>query len=165
MDNAFVVRRRQAQGDLGGVVNRLPERQRTGAQAVAQALAFQQLADDIGRAIGLPQVINRKDVGMVERGRGARLLLEAAQALGVSRELRWQYLDGNLAPKARVARAIDLTHSPRADRAEDFVGAERGADTSHFSPCSDGLLAWQPLFAHAYTPDQAELAMVLSLNY
>ena len=64
---------------------------------------------------------------MVQRGGGARFLLEALQALGVGRERRGQDLDGDVAPEPRIARAIDLAHPARADGGEDFIRAETGA--------------------------------------
>ena len=33
-------------------------------------------------------------------------------------------LDGHVPPDARVTGAIDLTHSPRAEGADDLVGTE-----------------------------------------
>ena len=51
MDDAFGVRRRQTAGDLLRVIKRLAHGQRTVIQLRAQLLAFQQLGDDVGRAL------------------------------------------------------------------------------------------------------------------
>ena len=64
---------------------------------------------------------------MVQDAGGARLLLEAAQPVGIGGEGRRQDLDRHLAAEARVPGAVDLSHSPRSDRREDFVGPESGA--------------------------------------
>ena len=45
---------------------------------------------------------------MIQRGGGARFLLEAMEALGISRVRGRQDFDGDVAPEARIARAIDL---------------------------------------------------------
>ena len=54
MDDALVVRGRQAAGDLYGVLDGLPDRQRAGCQPVAERLAFEQLRDDERRAVLVP---------------------------------------------------------------------------------------------------------------
>ena len=73
---------------------------------------------------------------MVERGGGARLLLEAAQAIGVGGERGGQDLDRHVAPEPRIARAIDLAHAAGAERRDDLVRAE--ADTR-----SQGHRGWK----------------------
>ena len=56
----------------------------------------------------------REQVRVIQRRHGARLLLEAAQPVGVGRELGRQRLDRDLAIEPRVARPPDLTHSTGA---------------------------------------------------
>ena len=56
------------------------------ADPLAQRLAFEQLGDHVGRALVGPDVVDLEDVRVVEQAGGARLLLEAAQAVGVGRE-------------------------------------------------------------------------------
>ena len=63
-------------------------------------------------------------LGWLRTPGGLRLLLEAAQAIGVLRERRGQDLDRDLAPEPRILRAVDLAHAAGADLAEDLVGAE-----------------------------------------
>ena len=66
-------------------------------------------------------VVDGQDVRVVQRRRGARLLLEAAEPLGIGGERRREHLDRDLALEPRVARAIDLAHPPRPDRRKDLV--------------------------------------------
>jgi hypothetical protein len=77
-------------------------------------------------------------VGVVEPAGGARLELEAAEAVGVASELRRQNLDRHVAPQPRVARAEDFPHAADAHRREDLVGAEPRAlaDARHEGPGS-----------------------------
>jgi hypothetical protein len=49
---------------------------------------------------------------MVERGGGLGLLLEAAPPVGVLGDLWRQDFDRDLATEARVAPAVDLSHTP-----------------------------------------------------
>src|SRR5260221_4180799 len=95
-------------------------------QAILQRLALQQFAHYIMRAVLRAHVVDGEHVRMVEYACRARLLLEAAQGRGIAGEARGQNLDGDLAPDARVARAVDLAHAARAEESENFVGAEAG---------------------------------------
>ncbi len=65
---------------------------------------------------------------VIERRRGARLLLEARQPLGIGGVLLRQNLDRHLAAQARVFAEIHLAHAARAEQLEDLVRAERFAD-------------------------------------
>ncbi len=90
-------------GDVEGTL----EVERFRVQEVAQGLATHELHDDERHPVLFTDVVDRGDVGMVE-GRGQqRLLPEALATLGISRHLRWQDLDGDLAMKLRVGSAVD----------------------------------------------------------
>ena len=67
------------------VVDRLARHQGAVAEQVAQRLALQQLADDVGGAVVRAGVVDGEDVGVVQRRGGAGFLVEAAQAIGVGR--------------------------------------------------------------------------------
>ncbi len=84
MDDALLVRRGEAAGDLRGVVDapRAAENAPAG-ELGAQRLALEQLLDDVGRAVVLADVVDRGDVRVVQDAGGLRLLLEAAQAIRV----------------------------------------------------------------------------------
>ena len=68
--------RRRGPGELQGVLDGLANGQRTGVQPLAQRLAFQQLRDQIGRALVVAHVVDGQDVRVVEKAGGAGLLLE-----------------------------------------------------------------------------------------
>ena len=61
---------------------------------------------------------------MTECGHRFGFSLEPGQPVRILRECRRQYLDGDLAPEARVPCAVDLAHAARPDRADDFVGTD-----------------------------------------
>ena len=128
MDNALLVGGGEATGDLLAVVDRFARSKWTIAQAVAERLAFQQFGDYIGRAmvsanVRFTDIKDRKDVGVVEGGRGAGFLREALQAVGVGGKRRGQNLDGDVALQAGVAGAVHLAHSTCTERRLNFVGA------------------------------------------
>jgi len=92
----------------------------TSAQPIAQCFALEQLADDVRRSVRLrANVVDRHDVGVIERGCSTRFLLEAAETLDVGRELRGHDLDCDVASKASVACAIHLAHATGSDRANN----------------------------------------------
>jgi hypothetical protein len=53
-------------------------------------------------------------VGMIQAGDGFRFAFEALPANRIRRELSGENLDGDIAIKARVARAVDFAHAALA---------------------------------------------------
>ena len=125
--DALLVRRREAVRDLERVVDRLARRELAAGEDRAERLALEQLLDDVRRAVRVrPDVVDRRDVGMVQDARGLGLLLEPAQPVRVLGERGGKDLDRDLARQPRVLRPVDLSHPSRADLREDLVGAEAG---------------------------------------
>ena len=76
--------------------------------------------------------------------RDLRLATESRQALGIIRHRRQQHFDGDVAIQLDVACAIDLAHAAFAERCDDLVGAETGADSeAHFAPLRSANSAGQ----------------------
>src|SRR5208283_4359622 len=112
-------------------------RQRTGFELLTQGLAFEKLADQIGRGLircdlVLSDVVDSENVGMVERRDRARFLLKTAQAVGVFGQSLGQNLDGDVAAESGVARAVHFAHPARSERRNNFVRTElRARGQSH----------------------------------
>ncbi len=70
------------------------------------------------------QLKDHHDIGMIQRSRGARFLLETPQAVGIGGENGWQNFDCDIAPKLRIAGAIHFTHPTRTNGSGDFIGTE-----------------------------------------
>ena len=68
--------------------------------------------------------VNRHDIWMVQRGGGAGFLLEPIDTGPIGRDLRPDDLDRDVTAEPRVAGAINFAHPARAERLDDFVGAE-----------------------------------------
>ena len=64
---------------------------------------------------------------MVQRCGRVCFLLESAEAIGIGRERGGQHLDRDVAPKSRIAGAIDLAHAARADLGGNLIHPEAGA--------------------------------------
>ena len=76
---------------------------------------------------------------MVQRRGRAGFLLESLEAIEVGTECAGQYLDRNLTPEPRIARAIDLAHAAGAERRDDFVRPEARAGSEGQFPRPLGL--------------------------
>jgi hypothetical protein len=127
MHDPGAVRLGERLGDLHRDVEQPPRRQRPGREQLAQARTVDELHRDVGGAVRGADLVDRDDVGMVERGGGARLGLEAPQALGVVGERRRQHLDRDVASETRILRAVDLAHPAGAELTVDLVRPELGA--------------------------------------
>ena len=74
-----------------------------------------------------PDVVDRDDVGMIQRRGRPRFLLEPLQPLRIRRQRLRQHLDRHLARQTRVPRPVHLPHPARAERREDLVGSQASA--------------------------------------
>ena len=77
-------------------------------------------ADDVAIA----HIVDGDDIGMIQRGDGARFEFEALAAHGIVGHVGRQDLQRDVASEARIAGAIHFTHAARAEGRDDFVGAE-----------------------------------------
>ena len=139
VDDAFQVRGREPMGDLQRAVDCLARREPPACELRPERLAFEELLDDVGSPLVRADVVDRGDVGVVEDARRLRLLLEAPEAVGVGRERSRQHLDRHFAAEPRILRAVDLSHSPGADLAEDLVRTETGTGGERHRSCADSI--------------------------
>ena len=95
----------------------------TAAQATGR-LAVDELHDQEGAAVGVADVVQGDDAGMVERARGLRLAQQPRLPAGVALDLARQQLERHLAAQPLIDRAIDLAHRAAAERADDAVMRE-----------------------------------------
>ena len=131
------------------------DRQSARSHVPVEALALDQLH---GQEAGAARVLDgeqRDDAGVVERGDGARLVLEAGQAAVVLGHVRRQHLERDLAAEARIPRAIDLAHArPRPKVRRSRTG--RG-DLPRTAPCQSpsagALLRWARLLGSSAVVD------------
>jgi hypothetical protein len=92
-----------------------------------EGLALDQLHHQVAGLPFVSDVEQGADVGVVEAGDGLGFALETGADIRVARQPGRQDLDGDVAPEAGVACAIDLAHSARAQRGKDLVGTKTGA--------------------------------------
>jgi len=121
MDDALGVRGVECVGDLDGKVEQPVRLKRLARDAMLEGLSFEQFHSDEGLAFVLINVVDRADVGMVERGRRLGLTLESLQGLPVLREFFRQELQGDGALELGVLGLIDHTHAPAAQLLQDAI--------------------------------------------
>ena len=112
----------RARRDLGGELQALGERQQVVDDQLAQRGAFDELHRHVAQRVGAADVVDRDDVGMVERRGGARLLFEALQAFGgVAARDGGKHLERDLPVQAQVEGAVDLAHASDAEDRDDLI--------------------------------------------
>jgi len=90
-------------------------------QAMCEVFAGDQFHDQERLAVGrLAVVVNAGDVGVIERGSGARLAQETRAVGGIFRR-RARKLDGHAALEVQVLGEVDDAHAPMPQLADDAV--------------------------------------------
>ena len=124
MDDATGVGRFEGVGQLSDDGERLGEGHRPVLQPFGERRPVDQFQHQHSQAVHLLDVVDRGDVGVLERGERARFPLEANEPLRVGGKGWRQNLKRDLATELRIAGAIDLTHASRAEHPGDFEAAE-----------------------------------------
>ena len=114
----------RALGDLGGDVQDLVPREGPAPHALTQGLAIDELGRDEVNGIGLVDLVNGDDVGVIQRGGGFRFLHEPPHPILIRGDLEAQDLQRDFAIELRVLREIDLAHPALADLRADFIAPE-----------------------------------------
>jgi len=74
------------------------------------------------------ELVNGKDVRVVELGDRLRLSLETCETVGVLSHRFMEHLDRHIPIEPLIVGAVDHAHSALADLLDDAVVAEGGAD-------------------------------------
>jgi hypothetical protein len=86
--------------NLQRVVESEANRQSPFGEPLAEGLAFEEFANDVGRPLVEANVIHGDDVGMIQRGGGAGLQFKAAEMIGVGAGSWPDQLQSDVAPMA-----------------------------------------------------------------
>jgi hypothetical protein len=99
-----------------------------GLSPVLERAPVDELGDQVLTAIELPDVVDRHDVRVVQRGCGLRFALKTAAGSSVG-QVVGQKLDGDRPIQLRVARAVDDAHAALAELAFDTVWPQARASS------------------------------------
>ena len=124
VDDAARVGLLQRRGHLLPEVDDPVHVERAAREELAQVLALDVLHGDEVRPVVDADVVDVRDVRVVEGRGGARLALEPLAVDLVDGQLRGQHLDRDGAVEPRVPRPVDLPHAAGARGGEDLVRAE-----------------------------------------
>src|SRR5262245_9298585 len=124
MNDVFGVRRRQTVRDLLRVLDRPPWSKRSLIQLLAQFLPFKQFGNDVGGAFVNTDIEYSQYIRVIQASRCACFLFETAQAVRIARISRGEDFDGDVSIQARIARAINFTHSATSQQRRNFIVAE-----------------------------------------
>jgi hypothetical protein len=104
----------------------LSQRDRSIVQTLAKLLAFEQLGYDERRALVFADIINGKNIWMVESRGRLSFLLETPQTIFIVGKISREQFDSHLTIKPRIVRAIHFAHSACADLRDDAVMRQGG---------------------------------------
>ena len=114
--------------DLRRNLQRVFERDRPTLQSIRERLAFDEFKDQEAESVGLFEIVDRGNVGMIQRGEKLGFTLEAADPVRVAGELSGKDLNGNVTFQLRIARSIDFAHAPGADQRHKLIIADLPAN-------------------------------------
>src|SRR5688572_17101595 len=109
--------------DFNREIERLRQRQRSARETRRERLPVNELHDEKVDARLVPDVVNRADVGMAERGDRPRFALKALPAHAIGLVLG-KNLDRNIAIEPGITGPVDLAHPSGTQRRLDLIGPE-----------------------------------------
>ena len=116
---------------LLGDIDRLVQAYRLATHPLAERLALYELGRDISRASIFADLVNSKNVGMIERRCGFGFLDEPTHPVAILGDVIEQDLKSHLPFKSRVLGQIDLTHPAFSYGGDHLVMGYIFAGTRH----------------------------------
>ena len=121
MDDAFFVRCVERVSHFDAQLQQQIHRQRLAPDTMLERLPLEMLHHNEVPAILLPDLVNRADVRVIQRRRGACFPLKSLQRIWIARQFLGQELQGDVAAEARVLSLVDDSHSAATEFLDDFV--------------------------------------------
>ncbi len=128
MDDPGRVGLRQPLSHLRGDVDGVVHRQRPPCDPLLERLALVVRHHEVelsGAVSGLVDLVDRADVGVVQRRGGLRLQEEALLRRGFTDQIRGKNFDGHLPVEPGILRPVDDAHPAPAELGRDLVGTDR----------------------------------------
>ena len=117
----FAVRRIEAVGDLDADLQELRDFDGLDGDAVLEGLALEQLHGDERPALELPDVVDRADVGMIERRCRARFAAKPLDRLRIPGNVVGKEFQRDVPAEPRVPGLVDHAHPAPAQLFQDAV--------------------------------------------
>jgi len=139
MDDAALVRARDAGRDLARDVEELRRLERATMEALRQCFPFAVLHDEIRSAIGLADFVDGGNVRMPDGRRCPRLAHETRAALFGHEIFGAEDFERDGALESGVASEVNSTHPASAQNANDLKAIERLRDFRHGPPADSTM--------------------------
>ena len=124
MHNAALVGVRGGVGNLRAKAQHMCDGHPSMRNQSIEGLAVNELHRDEGASLNLADLVNRANVGMVERGGRAGFSQEKRPGLLVAERVCWQDFEGDIPVEPVIMGAVDHTHPPFTKFGKDFIRAE-----------------------------------------
>src|SRR5947209_11165892 len=111
MDDALAVGRCEATRDLSRILQGGLRADCASLQEITKGLTLEQFGNDKGRAVLGAKIVDADNIRMVQSREGARLLLKAVDAVGITDKTGGQNLDRDGAAEPGVECSEDLAHA------------------------------------------------------
>ena len=128
MNDALGVRCVERVGDFDGQSEERLVVERASGDAMLEGRALEKLHGDEGLAFVPADFVDGADVGMVQRGGGARFSAKAFERLRILRKIVGQEFQRDEAAEFGVLGLVDDAHAAAAEFFEDVVTGDRLAD-------------------------------------
>jgi hypothetical protein len=115
---------RQRLRHFPGDAQRLLDARAAAREPLGQRLSREQFHDQEMDGARVTDVEERANARVGQAGDRPRLLVEAAEQVGVTGEIGPHDLESDLAVEPRVAGAVNFTHTTRTERRDDLVGPQ-----------------------------------------
>ena len=129
MHDARGVRGCQRVADLDRIAESRARCQRALAHHLRQGAPGHVFHDDAAPPVGLDDVVNGRDVRVIQRRQRLRFALEPGKQISIVQIIGAEHLDRDIPPETAVARAVDLSHSTGANRFQQVVTVRAAAPT------------------------------------
>jgi hypothetical protein len=115
-------------GNLQPDIDDLVRRQRPVGDARGERLPLHVLHHDVRAVVVAAAVVNRGDIRVRERRRGACFAAESLPPLVMTGRFSGKDFEGDVASEPRIAGAVDLAHATRPEQSGDLVRTKAVAD-------------------------------------
>lgn len=122
--NASAVRFTESGRNLLRVAKGFCDRQFASGQSCREALAVDELHDEVINTVMAADVVDGADVGVIKRGDGTRLAFHPLAGNWIGGRAHRKYLDRHRPSESRVTSLVHFAHSAGTDAREDLVRAD-----------------------------------------
>ena len=123
------VGRGQRRRGLDADVEDLAKRQRSALETLTNGFALDEFRDEESCGVVIADLVDRQDVGMIERRCGTSFVKKTAEAFRIATELTAQDFERHQPSERGIQRLVNLAHAAAAQQALNLIAADGGPCT------------------------------------